>query len=321
MGKHILSSAAFLLILLVLLEAFSPVFRPKNNTVEEGTWDVQADGILGEPENSIDVLFLGDSEAYCGIVPMEIWKDYGITSYLCSTPAQRMYQAEEYLRTALRTQQPKIVVVEPLSMYRDYSPLEVVTRMTGEWLPVVRYHDRWKSLQAEDFYQSPRYTHVEAEKGYRLFQGTRAADTEGYMEPTVAVEHIPSKNVKHLVSIQRVCQEQGVQLMLVSVPSTRNWSGRRHNAVTALAESMGIVYLDLNCMWQEIPIDWEVDTWDEGDHMNLTGAKKVSVFIGKWLADTGLFEDKRSREAYSQWNRFLQEYLESTAADKSNDKK
>ena len=135
------------------------------------------------------------------------------------------------------------------------------------------------------------------------------------MEPTDAVERLPSKNVRRLEIIHRLCQEHGAQLVLVSVPSTYNWNGRRHNAMTALAESMGIAYLDLNCMQQEVPIDWEMDTWDEGDHLNFTGAKKVTAFMGEWLEDTGLFEDKRSQEAYSQWNVFLQDYLASEVSE------
>ena len=318
MGKHILSSAAFLLILVVLLEALSPVFLPKNNTVEAGTQDVQADGILGEPENTIDVLFLGSSEAYSSFIPLEIWGEYGITSYVCSTPAQRVYQSVEYLHSVFMTQRPKIVMLVALAICWDNSPADIITKRAAEWLPVVRFHDRWKSLKAEDFYQSPRYTHVEAEKGYRLHLGARAANTAGYMEPTKEVARIPSENLWHLERIQQLCQEYGAQLVLVSVPSTYNWNGMRHNAVAALAGSMGIVYLDLNCMQQEVPIDWEADTWDGGDHLNYTGAKKVTAFMGKWLAETGLFEDKRSQEAYSQWNQFLQEYLEDKEVDRTD---
>ena len=85
-----------------------------------------------------------------------------------------------------------------------------------------------------------------------------------------------------------------------------------------MADSLGITYLDLNLMPEEVPIDWETDTKDKGDHMNITGARKVSDFMGQWLAETGLFEDKRSWEAYSQWNVFLQEYLEDKEVDKTD---
>ena len=216
---------------------------------------------------------------------------------------------------------PKIVVVETLDLYTDYGQTEALPEMAGAWLPVLRYHDRWKTLEAGDWYQTPRYTHVRADKGYHLYREYKAADTAGYMEPTEKVVPIPAKNMRYLKNIQKLCQESSAQLVLLSTPSTINWNSLRHNGTVAQAEKMGIVYLDLNCMQQEVPIDWEVDTRDKGDHMNYTGAKKVTAFMGQWLEETGLFEDKRSQEAYGQWNRFLQEYLESTAADRSNDKK
>ena len=71
----------------------------------------------------------------------------------------------------------------------------------------------------------------------------------------------------------------------------------------------------ISSRFPNIPIDWEMDTWDEGDHLNFTGAKKVTAFMGEWLEDTGLFEDKRSQEAYSQWNVFLQDYLASEGSE------
>ena len=321
MGKHILSSAAFLLILAVLIGAATFVVQPKNNTHAAGMHNSQANGILGEPENTIDVLFLGSSEAYCSIIPMEIWKDHGITSYVCGTNGQRLYQAEEFLRDAFKTQKPKIVVLETLALYTNYGQTEALPEMVGDWLPVLRYHDRWKTLAVGDWYQPARYTHVRGDKGYHLYREHDAADTAGYMEPTERAVPIPSKNIRYLENIQKLCQTTGAQLVFLSTPSTINWNSPRHNGTVAQAEKMGVAYLDLNCMEREVPIDWEVDTRDQGDHMNYTGAKKVTAFVGQWLADTGLFEDKRSREAYSQWNRFLQEYLESTAADKSNDKK
>ena len=317
MRKHILSSVAFLLILAVLLAAASFVVQPKNNTKEAGMHTPQANGILGEPEDTIDVLILGNSESYCGFIPMEIWKEQGITSYVCGSSDQRLYQSEEYLRSAFRTQSPKVVVLETLALYRDYGRTEVLPEKAEEWVPLLRYHDRWKSLRAEDWYKPVRYTHIRGDKGYHLDKTVEAADTTGYMEPTEKTSPIPSKNINHVRNIQALCQKHGAKLILVSVPSTVNWDRMRHNSVAAMAESLGITYLDLNLMPEEVPIDWETDTMDRGDHMNITGARKVSVFLGKWLAETGLFEDKRSQEAYSQWNVFLREYLENPEADKT----
>ena len=318
MGKKILSGIGFFLILLVLIAAASYVVLPKNNTRAAGMHTPQANGFLGEPENTIDVLFLGNSESYCGFIPLEIWKEQGITSYVCGSSDQKLYETEQYLRSVFHCQSPKLVVVETLALYRDYGRTEVLPEKAEEWLPLLRYHDRWKSLRAEDWYKPVRYTHIRGDKGYHLYREMEAADTAGYMAPTEDVDPIASKNVKHIRYIRDFCQENGAELVLVSVPSTFNWNRARHNSVSALAESLGITYLDLNLMPEEVPIDWETDTRDWGDHMNYTGAKKVSAFMGKWLAETGLFEDKRSWDAYSQWNQFLQEYLEDKEVARSD---
>ena len=109
-------------------------------------------------------------------------------------------------------------------------------------------------------------------------------------------------------NILAFCREQGAQLVLFSSPSTANWDYLRHNAVAQFAKELGVEYIDMNLMTQEIPIDWETDTRDRGDHLNHDGAEKVSLWLGSYLADTGLFEDKRTWEAYTAWNDCLADF-------------
>lgn len=311
MRKHILSAFAFLAILLLLFAAASQVFRPKNNTESSGIYDPDANGILAEPENTIDVLFLGDSEAYCAFAPLEIWKEQGITAYVCSTTDQKLYQTEEFLRNAFQSQSPKIVILETNILYRDYGRTDAIPQKAEELLPVFRYHNRWKSLRAKDWYAPVEYTGIRRDKGYHLVRTVAPADTAGYMEPSEDFAPIPSKNIRHVKNMLSFCQRHGAQLVLVSSPSTKNWNRMRHNSVSALAQELGVTYLDLNL---EVLIDWENDTLDHGDHMNANGARKVSVYLGRWLAETGLFADKRDREDYSQWNDLLEAYLEDIAS-------
>ena len=95
-------------------------------------------------KDPFDVLFLGSSEAYCSFIPMEIWGEYGITSYVCSTPAQRVYQSVEYLRSAFRTQRPRIVVMvallvlklQPLTGMEFMAPLGI----SYFTLQIISYH-------------------------------------------------------------------------------------------------------------------------------------------------------------------------------------
>ena len=64
-----------------ILFILSLVFYPKNNEKKDGIIDVAANAILGEPENSIDVLIIGDSESLNSINPLRIWEQQGIASY------------------------------------------------------------------------------------------------------------------------------------------------------------------------------------------------------------------------------------------------
>ena len=77
----------FFIILFLLIAYFSRLMIPKDNMEQYGMQNVSANGILAEKQNSIDVLFLGDSLAYSSISPMKMYENKGFTSYLCSTPA------------------------------------------------------------------------------------------------------------------------------------------------------------------------------------------------------------------------------------------
>ena len=65
--KHTLRCVVFLAVLALLLTGVSQLVRPKNNTRSDGIHDPAANGILGEPDNTIDLLILGDSESYSAI--------------------------------------------------------------------------------------------------------------------------------------------------------------------------------------------------------------------------------------------------------------
>ena len=112
----------------------------------------------------------------------------------------------------------------------------------------------------------------------------------------------------YLRAFDRFCEERGVALILVSTPSTTNWDYYYHNGVTIMAEALDIPYIDMNLMSQEIPIDWQTDNYDGGDHLNYYGATKVTSYMGEYLHNTGLFTDKRGDAAFQQWDLALADF-------------
>ena len=58
-------------------------------------------GPFFEDQQDYDVLFLGTSRVLDGISPMELWRDYGITSYNMGNSSECLEVTEWVLRLAL----------------------------------------------------------------------------------------------------------------------------------------------------------------------------------------------------------------------------
>lgn len=78
-------AAVFWGIFVFLLHGGSVVAAPKSNTAEAGMEgrDIPSAGILAEPEGSLDVIVLGDSEGHSAVSPVVLWKEHGISSFVC----------------------------------------------------------------------------------------------------------------------------------------------------------------------------------------------------------------------------------------------
>lgn len=310
MWKNLLRAVLFLAIFALLFSAVSPIFVPKNNNSYAGIHEPHAKGFLAEPENTIDVLFVGDSETYSAFVPLRLWEDYGFTSYVCGTGDQVLYQSYAYLNRMFEEQSPKVVVLETNALYREFTLADVVSHAAEERFPYLRYHDRWKKLFPQDWTTQPDHREIIRDKGYSYHTEFVPADTTGYMAPSAEVQPVPVLNQAYVRLIRDFCRERNVALILVSTPSPVNWSSYYHNGVSQMAQKLEIPYIDMNLMPQEIPIDWSVDSYDGGDHLNYTGACKATDYMGAVLWDTGLFTDKREIPEYAPWNTALTEFRE-----------
>lgn len=300
MLKHCIRILFFLAILCLLLVPVNRVLSPKDNTEEAGMHKASAGAILSQAADSIDVLFLGDSEAYSGFVPLELWKDTGIPGFVCSSLDQKTYETVELLQMALSCQSPRVVVLETNVLYRVYPGTDALAPAVEAHIPALRYHNRWKSLTMEDFTRRTVYTAASPDRGYHLLLGVEPADTEGYMQPMEEWEPLSRQNRKNLLKIAELCRENGAELILFSVPSPANWTVRRHNTITDTASELGVPYLDGNLL--DLGIDWDRDTCDAGDHLNYYGASKVTAWLGAYLSEAYDLPDRREDPAYAQWD-------------------
>lgn len=300
----------FLLPLVVMLMLLSVLVRPKENLETAGMTDYLTRSIVAEPSNTIDVLIIGDSESYSSFSPVQMWEEQGFTSYVCGSPAQKLYESLEYLNTALETQTPKVVVLEVNNVFRTQAVEDMLYGKACGLLPVLRYHDRWKELTTKDFTFSVHYSSKTKFKGYQFKRKIADGTKEGYMDKKEKPVAISVKNYLYLDEIRNICDKRGIKLVLVNAPQTKSWNSAKHNSIQDYADANGVTYLDMNLLNDEVKIDWKQDTADGGDHLNVSGAQKATAYLGAWLKESCQLPQHDGDAVAEDWNELLKPYHE-----------
>ena len=295
-----LRSMFFLLLLFLLLALLSRYFLPKGNTLEDGIQEPELYAFLGEPENSLEAVVLGDSIPLSSFIPAYLWRDYGIPSYVCAATAQKPSDGYFLLKRFFRTQSPQVVLYETDQLYLDTAASDLVQAEALSRLPVFQYHDSWKFVRPNRLLSSPGYTETSPLKGYHLRKTPEGFKNDpAYLAPEEEAEPISFWNRLCLERTLALCRKQGTQLVLYTAPNAATWTQGRHLAMEALARELGISYLDAN--GENLDINWNIDTLDRGEHLNYRGAAKVTAWLGEYLQAQGL-EDRRDSAAYASWH-------------------
>ena len=308
--KKALKPVAFLLVLVCLLIGTSYFVAPKEY---ENVYDIQLvnrkiDAVSQEKENTLDVLFTGDSEASNTFSPFQYWKEQGIASYNLGGSAQRLNDCYTVLEEVLKHQKPKILVLEPNTLFRKnavYNKEDSVLMMAEQIFPVLHHHNIYKSINLGVNLLGATKENVYADqcKGYyarvkiRPYQGS-----DQYMKTNKRETAIYPETMKYFEKIVQLCKENQVELIMVSSPSPKNWSDERHDVIQALCDKYGITYYDLNKLDNALALDWTTDTLDRGDHLNINGSKKVNAYFGKILKEKYHIPDHRGEADYAIWD-------------------
>ena len=311
--RNYIKAICFALLIACLTALFSWILYPRNNYTEDAMDAISGNCLLGEPDNSIDVLFVGDSNAYASVSPLELWKNYGITSFVSATSAQPICETEDFVKAGFRNQSPKLVVLESDNLYRECTVGKYAFTKLKTLIPLLQYHDRWKLIGTELAGFRKNFTRTDAFKGY-VFDTTVAPymlSTEDYMQKASSYE-LGIAVEWSLKDIKKQCDDHHAQLLIITAPNL-NWTYDRHNTVQQLADNLGVKYLDLNTAEDMQPIDWKTETKDFGVHVNHSGALKISEYTGKFIQDNYNIPDNRDNPDYNYWNGYLQKYEELTA--------
>jgi hypothetical protein len=297
-------AVSFLLIMILLLEGTSWIFYPRDNTAAAGNLYPDTIGYYNIPNNTIDALVLGNSNAYCGYSPMYVWGEFGISSYVIGEPKQQIGSMIPLLLDFYKKQSPKYVFLEVDEVLNaDNTVANVLYNQMVEVFPVLKYHNKWKDLDFSTL-MNEQSTYSSATYGQTASTVVKAyTGSADYMSAadSSCPSSIPYTALYFLNLTRSICESHGSELILINFPVTYFWSNAKHNLIRSYADKSGLKYIDMNLMNSGLHIDWETDSFDGGFHLNTSGSKKASVFLGSFLKSFYSVVDHRSDTSYKNW--------------------
>ena len=321
--KTILTAAVWILILALVLAFLNALFMPKYmSEIPEGALIAE----YYRETTDHDVLFVGDCEVYENVSPDVLWREYGITSYIRGSAQQLIWQSYYLLEEMLKEETPKVVVFNVLSMKYAEPQSEAYNRMSIDGMklspsklgsirasmteeettlsylfPLLRYHSRWNELTGEDLRYLFRRDLV-SDSGYLMNVEVRPAENVPTGKP-LADYRFDELCYDYLDRMADLCQSKGIRFVLMKAPSLYPyWYDQWEEQIEDYAGRRGLSYINFLELTETLGIDFSTDTYDGGLHLNLSGAEKLTHYLGGWLAQECGLTGHRGEEPYeSVW--------------------
>lgn len=120
--RKLMRAICFCLLFVILFVFLSGAFIPRTGTTEDGMESRISKAYRGEPRDSIDTVFIGNSDIYRAISPVDLFHQTGITSAIAGKPNKQLSEVPGDIRDILRYQNPKTIVLETDCMFSGTNP-------------------------------------------------------------------------------------------------------------------------------------------------------------------------------------------------------
>lgn len=310
-----------------------------SDALERKASRIKYEPLFARPED-IDVLFVGDSHMINGIYPMELWKDYGIASYNLACIGNTIPVTYWSMMSALEVVQPQLVVIGINDVEYPHkltgSSSDAHTALDGLPLNAVKIQaiedlmdDPWvtdddgtpyTALKWEYYFKLGKYHTRWSEVGLRelKFEANRQKGAEmavAVAQPRdydiIDEEMCAEESGWGFAYLRRMieeCQRREMDVMLVHLPYPSTTEDQMAaNAVGLIAEEYGVSFVDFVALDQVV--DYRTDCFDSFSHLNPSGARKVTDYMGRYITDWYSVPDRRGDAAYAHWETDYADYM------------
>ncbi len=340
--KIFIHKIIYIIIFILLFNFTSYLFQPSWKyvpNISEGETDKYL-GFYNVPLNNLDYLTLGASHSFFSINPMQIYAETGIIGYNLGSPSQSIETSYYWLKEAHKYQKPKIVFLDISSLLYDdemidaasvtkallymrfsLNKIDAIINCKAQeqslfefFFPLFQYHDRWKELNKDDWYKTSENYFLNG--SYLGFTSSRLTEKNeinldqelyllhenGTLMQNNIIPTVSSQSKVYFEKIIAFCNANNIKLIPIKAPSL-NWSLQRRLVICDFLQAYQLKLWDLN-VEENLFLNWDTDTADNGYHTNYWGATKTSQVISGFLKSQNL--NSSSNEVY--WKKQLKEY-------------
>lgn len=277
-------------------------------------------------DDTVDVLFLGSSHAFEDFNTSVLWDEYGMASYVLGGSMQPTWNTYYYLKEALETQKPQLIVLEgygltysdsymnKYQMYKNTLGIRSFSNRISNintsvsfkerfelLFPLFSFHDRYAELTYEDFLPNKGDMFYESWKGF-----ANNFETEKHVSPEIIndgeVEELSPKTEKYYRKIIELAQKNDIPIMVIvnPYPDAKKGDIKKFNRAKEIAAKYKVDFFDYSLDEEAFGIDYGCDVSDKY-HLNYKGNKKLSLKIGEMIVSKYHVSDRRGDAKYSSW--------------------
>ena len=326
----LLKAVLFLLILTGVLYCAAVVVQRKDSQYKYADFFRTAD--------QLDILFLGSSHVINGINPVQLYEDYGYTSYNMGGHGSVMPSTYWEMENALNYCSPRYVVVDTYMLEKDYHFLDQAEESTDanssvdqlhlnmdcwpysrtkadavqdlvqdkqlqkEFLyDFILYHNRWEELGQDDFLQLTGNEDRNKLMGAEQRLEVDAVPDIEYPQKDKALLGSKTQGERYLEKILQDCRKRKIKVILTFLPKANvtDQDVQSANSTAKLAKQYDVPFL--NFLKNQNVVNFYTDMNDNG-HLNSSGMQKITDYIGRYLNKHTQLKDHRKDTGYELWN-------------------
>lgn len=278
-----------------------------------------------EPRNSLDVVYVGSSNAYAHFNTTLAYDLYGYTTGLVSADAQHLIFAKYLIKESEKRQKPKLYVIDLSTAINDLSSTEdgyirtTIDSMKfsknridaindvlsyksdinkkdyiNYYFSFLMYHNKWKN-PSNTFFNKDLY------KGYLYSDMTSKTEPQKEYNWTEKVSNLPNDNKKILLELIDYIKENDLKVLFI-IPKRYfdEEISTKLNESVKIIEDNNLKVINCNKVEKLNNIDFETDLYNYG-HLNVYGATKYTLWFSKYLKENYNLPNHKKDKKYSSW--------------------